>query len=295
VKASDEVFHCGRKFMPFMNGAKRVAHAPKKEGECCSPHGCHCGGFGKKIMATLVGVLLVYGIFFVGTLIRNNIKKYDSIGRVDRSERMLTVTGLGKVTGANDIAVTTIGHSTVNKDVAKAQEENKKVMDAVSADLTKMGIEENDLQTNYSIYPEYNYTSSGGTELKGYRVTHSITIKIRDLSKINAVLGLAGKYGATEISGLSFTIDDATILKDRARNKALADAQKKARLLAAQLGVRLGEVVSYGEYEASNDSYYPKYYGIGGGAEGGGGAPETVSGGSKDVVMNITVTYEMAP
>lgn len=279
--------------MPLFNGAKRVAHASKKEGECCSPHGCCCSQFGKKIIATLVGVMLVYLIFFLGTLVRNNIKKYDTIGRMDATERMITVSGLGKVTGANDIAVTTIGHSTVNKDVAKAQEDNKKIMDAVAADLAKMSIAENDLQTNYSIYPEYNYTSSGGTELKGYRVTHSITVKIRDLSKINAVLGLAGKYGATEISGLSFTIDDASTLKDKARIKALADAQKKARLLAAQLGVRLSELISYSEYDSSNDSYYPKYYGIGG-AEGGGGAPESVSGGSKDVVMNVSVTYKIS-
>jgi hypothetical protein len=287
--------------MPITSGIKREPPAVKPaSGSCCGAHGASCGchgTFGKKIILTLLGVLMVYSIFFVGTLINNNLKKYQYIGKVDKSERMVTVSGLGKVTGNNNIAVTTIGYSNTNKEVLKAQLENKAVMDQVMADLKKLGLEDKDLQSNYTIYPDYNYTQDKGQELKGYRVNNSVTVKIRDLSKINDVLGLAGKYGATEVSGLSFTIDDPSNLKDQARAKALEDAQKKAAELSASLGVRIGEVVSYSEYEASNDAYYPKYSSFMG-AEGGGmesSAPEAVSGGSKDVLMNVNVTYEILP
>ncbi|MEK7680441.1 MAG: SIMPL domain-containing protein [Patescibacteria group bacterium] len=247
--------------------------------------------FGKKILLTLLGVLLVYSVFYVGTLIRNNIKKYDFIGRADKLERTITVNGFGKVVGNNDIAVTTIGHSNTDKDVAKAQVDNKKVMDKVEADLKAMGIEDKDLQTNYSIFPDYNYTQDKGQELKGYRVTNTLTIKIRDLKKISDVLGLAGKYGATEVSGLSFTIDDPENLKLEARDKALADAKVKARKLADSLGVRLVALVSYNEYEGSVPDYYSMRMSMG--AEGGGGGPAYVSGGSKDVTVNVNVTYEI--
>lgn len=246
--------------------------------------------FAKKIIMTLVGILLVYAIFYVGTLIRNNVKKHDFIGKADRMERTIMINGFGKVTGNNDIAMTTIGYSNTDKDVAKAQAANKKVMDSVYAELKKMGLADKDLQSDYSIYPDYNYTESKGQELKGYRVSSGLTVKIRDLNKISDILGLAGKYGATEVSGLSFTIDDPENLKTQARDKALADLKAKAIYLANALGVRLGGIVYYNEYEGGD--YQPKtlYADVGGI---GGGGPMAVSAGSKDVSMNVSITFEV--
>ncbi len=265
-------------------------------GKCDCGHMCGCGGFVKKLMLTLLGVLLVYGIFLVGTMVRNNIKKYDYIGKADRMERTLMVNGYGKINGNNDIAMTTIGFSNTDKDVAKAQAANKAVMDKVFADLKKLGVADKDLQTNYTIYPEYNYTQDKGQLLVGYRVNEQLTVKIRDLAKITEVLGLAGKYGANEVGGLSFTIDDPENLKEQAREKAIADARAKALVLAARLGVRLGGVISYNEYEGSND-YYPLKAMSSIVAEGGGmsAAPAQVAAGSKDVVMNVNVNFEILP
>ncbi len=257
---------------------------------------CCCGGAGKKLFLVLVGILVVYLICFVGTLVRNNIKKYDRIGIADGMEHSIVVTGYGKVTGTNDIAMTTIGYSNVDKDVAKAQSDNKKVMDQVVADLKTMGVNDKDMQTNYFIYPEYNYTQDRGQELVGYRVSNQTTVKIRDLSKIPTILGLAGKYGASEVSGLNFTIDDPENLKSEARALSVNDAKMKAMVLAQALGVRLGDIISYNEYESGIDSYMPLKYGLG--AEGGGAvsvAPESISSGSKDVIINSNITFEILP
>lgn len=286
--------------MPVNNNKTPVT--PKAEGlngekGCCQRKWGCCGGneFVRKIMLTLAGVLLVYLIFFLGTLVRNNIKKFDYIGKADRMERVITVNGFGKVTGDNDIAVTTIGYANTDKDVGKAQLENNKVMDKVTADLKKLGISEQDLTSNYSIYPDFNYTQDKGQELKGYRVSRQVTVKIRDLGKITEVLNLAGKYGATEVSGLTFTIDDPENLKAQARDKALSDAKAKAKVLAETLGVKVVSVVSYFENEGNSD-YYPVKTMTG--AEGGGlggYAPADISAGSRDVVMNVSVTYEIVP
>ncbi|HRY36526.1 MAG TPA: SIMPL domain-containing protein [Candidatus Magasanikbacteria bacterium] len=256
---------------------------------------CRCGyTYGKKIIMVILAVLLLYGIFYIGAISRNTIKGYNFIGKAPQNERSISINGYGKITGRNDIAVTTIGFSNTDKEVSTAQLANKKVMDQVMVDLQKMGIEDKDLQSNYMIYPEYNYTQNKGTELKGYKVTNNITVKVRDLSKVNDVLNLAGKYGANEVSGLNFTIDDPENLKKQAREKALADAKEKAQILADKLGVKLGGVMYYSEYEASNDYYAPKYFtGAEGGGIGGGYSPESTAGGSKDVVMNVSVTYEI--
>ena len=243
---------------------------------------------------TLLGVLIVYLTFYVGTLMRNNIKKYDTIGQADTMERSITITGTAKVTGNNDIAITTIGYSNLDSDVGKAQAENKKVMDQVFTDLKQIGISEKDLQTNYSINPEYDYTQKG-TVFKGYRINNNLTVKIRDLSKISPVLSLAGKYGANQVGGLSFTIDDTENLKTEARAKALLDAKRKALVLADSLGVRLGEVISYADYENQPMPVYDYYaksaYGMGG--IGGGSAPAEIAGGTRDIVMNVSVTYKL--
>ncbi|MFA7654066.1 MAG: SIMPL domain-containing protein [Candidatus Magasanikbacteria bacterium] len=278
-----------------------MASVVKKDGCCGGDCKCGCGcnwgaDFGKKLLLTFLGVVLVYSIFYLGTLVRNNIKKYDYIGKADRMEHSISVSGYGKVIGSNDIALTTIGYSNTDKDVAKAQAANNVVMDKVYADLKVLGVDDKDLTSDYSIYPDYNYTQDKGQQLVGYRVTNQVAIKIRDLSKITQVLNLAGKYGATQISGLSFTIDDPENLKAQAREKALADAQQKAVKLSNALGVKLMAVMNYNEYEGSN-SYYPvkavSAYGMGGGAVVD-VAPEAVSAGSRDVVMNVNITYEIS-
>ncbi len=245
---------------------------------------------------TLGGVLLVYIIFYIGTLIHSNIKNYETIGLADKSERTITVNGTGKVTGNNDIAVTSLGYGNTDKDVATAQKNNKSVMDPILKEVRALGIDDKDLKTGYSIRPEYTAVPDKAPELRGYHVDSSLQVKIRDLNMIPAVLSLAGKYGANQVGELQFTIDDTDNLKTVARDKALQDAQMKAVKLAETLGVRLKSVVTYSEYEGSD---YPIFYGaavskavdtpLSPEASASSGAPA----GSKDVVMNVSVTYEI--
>ncbi len=260
------------------------------------PHGMWCStcwgmqDFGKKILFTLVGVLIVYLIFFVGTMMRNNIRTYDFIGQMDQTERMVTVTGVGKATGKNDIAMTSIGYTNTDMDVKKAQEDNNKIMNKVLADLKAMGVDEKDLQTSYTISPTYNYTLDKGQTLKGYEVNQLVTVKIRDLTKISNVLALASKDGANNVGSLSFTVDDQEHLKAEARDKALKDVRLQAARLANSLGVVLGEVISYNEYETPDYSYGSSY-GYGGSMAA--DVAPTVASGSKDESMTVNVTYKV--
>jgi hypothetical protein len=249
-------------------------------------HGDH---FGKKILMTLFGVLLVYLTFYVGALMRNSAMQYNFIGKADQAERTITVNGFAKVNAKNDLAMTTVGFSNTDSDVAKAQADNKKVMDAVMADLKKLGIEDKDLRSDYSINPQYDYTDKGQV-FKGYQVVNNVTIKIRDLSKITSILGLPGKDGANQVGGLTFTIDDTENLKTLAREKALVDAKRRAAQLSQSLGTVLGEVVAYTDYETQTEA---AYYGRGGGMVMDAVAPATISGGSADVGMNVSVTYKI--
>ncbi len=247
--------------------------------------------FFKKILVALTCVLIVYGVIYLDTLVNFKTKEYGYIGKASRMERTITITGTGKVQGRNDVAMTTLGYSNTDKDVKVAQTNNAKVMNPIKEALKNMGIEEKDVTDQYSITPDYDYTQIKGQELKGYRVWNSLSIKIHDLGMIPSVLNLAGKYGANEIGGLSFTIDDPENLKTEAREKAFADAKMKAKKLVQNLGVRLGGVITYNEYN-SNDYPVPYYSAMDAAVE---KSISSVSSGSQDVSTSVNITYEILP
>lgn len=252
----------------------------------------HGGEFVHRIFLTLFGILLVYVIFWVGTLIRNNIEEYSRIGQADRQERILTVESEAKVTATPDIAMTTIGMVATGESVTVAQEKNTAVMNTLIARLKELGISEKDIQTsNYNIYPQYNYTSNDGRTLEGYEVSESVTVKIRELSNANNILALAGEVGANNVGGLQFTIDDKDLYRQEAAMKALDKVYDKAKILSKALGVNFISVVSYHEYEVGTDGYekYDIYDSVGMGRV----TPPDIQSGTTDVVMRVSVTFEI--
>ncbi len=270
-----------------------VEEKKEEKKNCCS---FKCGSTccqqnpGRKILLTLVGILLAYVIIWVGTMIRNNLQEYYFIGKMDRSERMITLDAQGKVTVKPDLGVTTMGMIAEAKTVAEAQTKNTEVMNKLITELKALGVEEKDIQTaNYNVYPQYDYTD-GKSVLNGYQVNQNITIKIRDLSKADQILGLAGQVGANSVSGLQFTFDDDEVYRAQAREDALKKISEKVQILSGQLGVSFTNVVSYNEY-SGDGGYYPVRYASEAVGLGGGGSAPSIQSGANDVVMNVNVTF----
>ncbi len=129
--------------------------------------------------------------------------------------------------------------------------------------------------------------------ITGYIATQSITVKVRNTDTANEVrTGLTG-LGITNISGPTFSIDDEDSLKDQAREMAIKNAKAKAEVLAKQLGVRLGEVVSFSE----NSGGYPIMYAakamdMAVSSMAPERAPELPKGENK-ITSSVTITYEI--
>lgn len=243
-------------------------------------------------LATILTILLSA---YLVVLTWNKYAEHDYIGRTDQQIYTITLDGEGKITATPDIAEISLGLMTEKISVAEAQKENTEKMNQILAELKKMSIEEKDIKTtNYSIYPRYDW-ADGKQTLKGYQVSQSVTVKIRNLDKIGAVLEMAGRLGANQTGGLSFTIDEPEKLKQQAREKALLNAKEKAEALAKVAGVKLGRLVSFTE---SSGNAYPVYrdtsmsFGLGGAEKAVAPAPE-VEPGSQDVIVNVSVTYEV--
>lgn len=260
-------------------------------------HAHHCGWgmgeAGKKLLTVLFGIFMVYMIVFVGTLIRNNLQKYYSIGKMDKPERVITVDAEGKVKVRPDIGLTTLGMISEAPTVSEAQKKNTEVMNKLIERLKALGIDSKDIQSaNYNVYPLYNY-KEGDQVLRGYQVASSVNVKLRgaNLEQADKVLALAGEVGANNVSGLTFTVDDKEVYKEQAREMAMRKVNEKAQNLASALGVNIVGVVGYSEYEGSASANQAQAYRYDVGA-GGAGAP-TVEAGVNDIVMTVNVTFEI--
>ncbi|MDP1624778.1 MAG: SIMPL domain-containing protein [bacterium] len=248
-------------------------------------------------VAVLLGALLI--VFFAVKVV-GEAKGLSYIGKGEYPTNTIVVTGKGEVIATPDIANFSFTVSEEGSNVAVAQKKATDKMNAILAYIEDQGVDKKDIKTSsYSIYPRYEWRNatmyvSGTQYLAAYVVSQSVEVKVRDLEKAGTLLSGIGEYGATNVSGLNFTVDAQDELTRDARADAIKDAREQAKVLADSLGVRLGRIVSFNE---SSPYYpYPMYardavYGMGG-MEQSAKAPSLPAGENK-IISNVTITYEI--
>lgn len=220
------------------------------------------------------------------------LQSIDQMRRAGNVSDTLTVEGQGKVLATPDVAVAELSINVEAATASLAQNQANVKSNAVVAFLKGKGIEEKDIKTSgYNIYPQYDYVN-GRSVLRGYQVTQSFTVKIRDMARANEALDGVVDAGVNQVGGISFQIDDPEKLKQEARQKAIDDAKQKASVLEGQLGVDLGHIVSFSE---SQDGFYPQPYMMreASGGVGGGGTAPALPTGENEVIVNVSVTYQI--
>jgi len=205
----------------------------------------------------------------------------------------LSVSGEGRASAAPDVAVLGLGVSAKAATVEAANRQVQEAMADLLDSLEANGVQEKDIQTSqFSIYPEYDYRD-GEQILTGYRVIHTLQVKVRDIDKAGEVIDDAVKAGGDllQVQSISFTIDDTTAMRSEARQEAVADAQAKADELATLVGVSLGKptYITESVYTPSPQPYFDR--GMGYAME---EAPVTeISPGELEVVVTVYITYAM--
>jgi uncharacterized protein YggE len=172
----------------------------------------------------------------------------------------IRVTGQGTANVAPDMAVLTLTVTREADTARAALDANSAAMAKVLGAMQAEGIAERDLQTsNFSIQPRYTRpprNSSGATEaprISGYTVRNSLTVRLRDIGKLGAVLDKSVTLGVNEGGSIMFTNDDPSGVVTQARVKAVQDAMAKAQTLAGAAGVKTGKVL-----EISEQSHGPR-------------------------------------
>lgn len=187
-------------------------------------------------------------------------------------ENTITLTGEGEVVVVPDVATFNYTVREASETVATAQQMATEKANKVLSLLKENGIEDKDIKTlSYNIFPKYEWQSEvclegqfcrgGNNVIVGHEVSQTVQVKVKDTAKAGELLGMIGDQEVQNVSGLTFSVGDEESLKKEARQLAIEDAKSKASALAAQLGIRLQDIVSFSE---ESGPYYPEPYGLGG-------------------------------
>jgi len=203
------------------------------------------------------------------------------------------VTGKGEVTVVPDIATLSLGIESQKATVVEAQAEASEAMDKVMAALKDSGVAEKDIQTQYfSIRQRTKWDKEKEEEIViGYQVTNMVRAKIRDMDRVGTIIDAAAKAGGDLIrmQGVNFSVEDPSAYHEELREKAMVDAEAKAKQLAELAGVSLGKptYVSEGiqvpppiwmEYNVAGMAPAPK-------------APTPISPGETKISLTVQVAY----
>ncbi|MEQ8380346.1 SIMPL domain-containing protein [Parvibaculum sp.] len=215
----------------------------------------------------------------------------------DEAPRTITITGEGEVSAAPDIAYVETGVVTEGKTAAEALAANTAAMEQVFEGLEEAGIEKKDMQTSqFSVYPVYEQVKNDDNrpqtpKIGGYRVQNQLTVKVRDLDNLGAILDKVVTLGSNQLSGIRFSIDEPKPLMNEARKEAVKDAVDKAKLYAGAAGVALGEIMSISESGYSMPQpFYAKDMAMSMRAE---SAPVPMAAGEQTISANVTLVIKI--
>ena len=161
---------------------------------------------------------------------------------------MISVTGEATVSVPPDQAQIDGGVTSDAKTAREASDANNAAMGKVLLALKGAGIDEKDFQTSrLSLQPQSAPNRTGPSAIVGYRASNRVTIRLRDVTKVANVIDTLVGAGANEIGGINFMVSQASKLLDEARERAVADARRKAEIYAKAAGVTLGAPLSISE------------------------------------------------
>lgn len=161
----------------------------------------------------------------------------------------ISVTGEGTVASAPDLATISLGVTTTADTAAAAMAANSKSLTAVLDRLRAAGIEARDMQTsNLTLNPNWvSYDSGSSSRIEGYTASNMLTVQVRAIDTLGAVLDSSITDGANTLNGVTFSVAEPRPALDAARKKAVADAIARATLLVDAAGAKLGPVVFIAE------------------------------------------------
>ncbi|MEL6287650.1 MAG: SIMPL domain-containing protein [Pseudomonadota bacterium] len=176
---------------------------------------------------------------------------------VERPIRHITVTATGRVSATPDIATISTGVETTGETAEQALEENSRAMRRVIARMRELGVptrriatENLSVRPNYDRRPQRQQDVPTSPRIVGYTVTNSVRIRVDDIGDLGEIVDAVTRIGANRVGQIRFSVRNAESLRDRARERAVANARRRAELYVGATNARLGRVLMIREGSA---------------------------------------------
>ncbi|MBP5083586.1 MAG: SIMPL domain-containing protein [Methanomicrobium sp.] len=176
------------------------------------------------------------------------------------NEKVITVSGTGKVTTSPDTVIISVAVETENTDSQKAQKENADKMAQCINALKSIGITDSEMKTTG--YTMYSYKSGSDSIFGGdktiYHVRNTIQIKTSKIDLAGKIIDTATSNGANNVNSVRFTLSDekSQEMRDSALKAAVAQARADADAVASAMGISIVGVY----YVNVGSSYTPMVY-----------------------------------
>jgi len=215
-------------------------------------------------------------------------------GILQNQQEGIWVNGTGKVSVAPDIATLSLGIESQEASVATAQTKATEAMNQVMDALNQNGVDKKDIQTQYfSITKVTRWDEEQQKEIViGYRVSNIVTAKIRTIGNVGSIIDSVAVAGGdlTRIDNISFSVDKPEAYHSEIREKAMKDAEAKAKELATLGGVTLGKPTYISESLYTPSPIYQIRPEL---APAPAMAPTPISPGEMEMTLNVQVVYEI--
>jgi uncharacterized protein YggE len=212
----------------------------------------------------------------------------DDIARQDTPA--ITVSGEAHLSTPPDLAQIDAGVASEAKTAREASEANNAAMAKVLQALKTAGIADKDYRTSrLALQPQYAPNRPGQASITGYRASNRVTIKVHDVAKVASVIDTIVGAGANDVGNIYFSVAEPSKLLDQAREKAVADARRKAEIYARATGVTLGAPLSVSE----GGSPMPLFKGRMAAAPM--AAPAAVAPGEETLSVTVNVSWAIKP
>jgi uncharacterized protein len=156
----------------------------------------------------------------------------------------------GKFETAPDTALVQFNINAQADNSKAAYEQAQKQAEQVRQILRSNGIDPKAAEVGYySIQPMFDF-KNGKSKVVGYRVNTSVTVKLKDFTKIGPITQQLADAAVSDSQSVSYTLDST----DDAKAKAVEDAYHRARISADVLARAAGRTVGELSY-ASVDTF----------------------------------------
>jgi uncharacterized protein YggE len=168
---------------------------------------------------------------------------------------MIVTSGHAESRIAPDRATVTLAVQTKGPSAATTAAANARIQQRVLDTLAALGLRAPDVSTmSFNVAPNMERVREDFRQ-NGYVAENTVTVRLRDLARIGAVIDAALARGANSVSEVSFESSKRDSVERVALANAAADARVRAEALAAALGGRVVELVDASTEGATGQTF----------------------------------------